>query len=124
MKHYGRNIWSWLRGFVWLWDEEKVGGWKPGWGPWKFRPWYAVNVGSHVLLTGGACQTWSRAFWEWRQSGSRAAKFADRVLQKILGDGHGENSGPALWVTTPCTPRVRLGVMVGWAWLALMLWLS
>jgi hypothetical protein len=115
MKHYLRNVWAWLRGFAWLWDEDRVGGWKRGWGPWKFLPVYALNVGSHVVLSGGAVTTWSRAFYDWRQSGSAWGKRMDRWVQAVLGDDHGKNSGPVLWGTTPCDWRVRVAAALAWA---------
>jgi hypothetical protein len=110
MKNYIGNVWSWLTGFARLRSLD----YRKGWNAWTFGLVYAFNIGSHVLLSGGAVQTWSRAFYEWRISGSRAAKLADRLLQRILGDDHGEQSHPAYWGTTPCRPAVRVGIAMFW----------
>lgn len=122
MKHYLTNIWTWLRGFVWLWDEKRVGGWQPGWGPVRFTFVYLLNVGTHVILSGGAVTTWSRAAWDLRRSGSRWGKVIDRALQALLGDDHGKEAGAVLWGTTPCRPPVRWAVAVGWT--LLLAWLG
>jgi hypothetical protein len=110
MRNYFHNVWAWLAGF----GKLKSLDYRDGWDAWQFAPVYLLNVGSHVVFSGGAVQTWSRAFYEWRVSGSVAAKFVDRLLQRILGDNHGENSHPAYWGTTPCIPSVRAFVLVWW----------
>jgi hypothetical protein len=99
---------------------------KPKWGLLKFPRMYLLvyffNVGTHVWLTGGAVKTWSRAFWDWRKGGSRVAKLVDRLLQKALGDDHGELSAEALWGTRPCSPGVRIVVVLFWPTLVAGVW--
>ena len=113
VRNYLHNLRLWGRGWFWL-DELEY---KPGWGRYSFSLVYLFNIGTQVL-TGGALQTWSRSFWEWRQSGSRPAKFMDRLLQRLLGDDHGEESAPALWNSRPCRPGFRWALVVGYAVLA------
>lgn len=100
-----------------LFPEELI-SYKPGWSPLAFLPVYLFNVGSHVILSGGAVTTWSRAAWDLRQSGNRWGRLLDKAIQAILGDDHGKQSGAVLWGSTPCEPEVRWAVAIGWTvWL-------
>lgn len=87
---------------------------KEGWGPWKFLLLYIFDYGTKVL-TGGACITWSRWFYEKRTT-NRLARFMDDLLDRV-DPKHGYRSGPALWGTQDCPLWVRVPATVVWAWL-------
>lgn len=88
---YFINVKAWLVGFTKLGELDYF----PGWNAWKFFPVYLLNHGTRVL-TGGACSSWSRWFYENRNL--RVAKFMDRLLNKF-DTNHGKESGGVLWGT-------------------------
>lgn len=89
---YFTNVGRWISGFFLLGKLR----YKPGWNAWKFFPVYLLNYGTRVL-TGGACSSWSRWFYENRGT-FRPAKFMDRLLEKF-DTNHGQDSSEALWDT-------------------------
>ena len=120
MSRYTDNVKAWATS----WGREPAGGFKTGWG-WSTLKWqlhYGLNYGTRVL-TGGACISWSRWFYENRgRLGS--AGFATRLLNH-LEPKHGEKAGPALWGTADTAAAVP-GAVIFWAavlsGLAYLLW--
>ena len=109
MSNYLRNLKIWLLG----WGRFDQIAFKSGWGP-KSPAWfalYAIDYGTRVL-TGGACVSWSRWFFEYRAR-YRWAKFIDRILGHI-DPQHGEHAGPPLWGTRDCDPRLQAVLVVMW----------
>jgi hypothetical protein len=102
------NLRAWLDGFG-RFDEISF---KAGWSG-KSPAWlilYALNYGTRVL-TGGACVSWSRWFYE-HSPDYRWAKFVTRLLNK-LDSNHGADSGPPLWGTQD-TAWAVLGACLFW----------
>jgi hypothetical protein len=114
MRHYLHNVRAWLLGFRQLPSLQ----YKPGWTWWLYLPVYLLNVGTHVVLWGGAVTTWSRFSWENRRR-YRLARAIDSLLDAV-DHRHGQDSAPALWHTTPIPSRTARIVRATWAALTLL----
>jgi len=108
--NYIHNLIQFLLGFTRL----HLVKYKPKWSPWKFLPVYIFDYGTHVL-TGGAVVSWSRWFYDHRQT-NRVAAFINRLLGHAQKN-HGQLSGPPLWGTVDCSFVVRCSLCAGWAFL-------
>lgn len=102
--NYLYNVALFLRGFQWF---GKLTFTRPGWSAysWRWRLLYTFDYGTHVLL-GGAVVSWSRWFYDNRDS-YRIARFMDRLLNHFE-EGHGRSAGPPLWKTHDCAMKYRL----------------
>jgi hypothetical protein len=104
---YVKNLRAWRTGFSRFGELKFHAGWSAD--QWRWRLLYALDYGSHVL-SGGACVTWSRWFYDNRDK-YRLAAFMNRLLNHFEED-HGKNAGPVLWGTKDCALRWRLTVPV------------
>jgi len=102
------NLKSFVIGFASLDDLT----YKPGWNAWTFSLVYLFDYGTHVL-TGSAVVSWSRWFYDHRET-NRLAAFMDRLLGHVDKD-HGMLAGPALWGTVDCHWAVRYLLCLAWA---------
>lgn len=115
MKQYILNLKAWATGFARLGELDYF----PGWNVWKFLPVYLLNHGTRIL-TGGACSSWSRWFYE-NRSKLRFAKFMDRLLNKF-DSNHGQDAGGVLWGTVSLPLWQQAGLSACYA-LGFYLWL-
>jgi hypothetical protein len=115
MMQYLINLRLWWVGFRRLGELTYL----PGWTPLRFFPVYLLNHGTRVL-TGGACSSWSRWFYENRDK-LRFAKFMDRLLNKF-DTHHGAESGEVMWgtVSLPYWQQAVLSACYAWGF---YLWL-
>ncbi len=111
MRNYFRNLYLWASGWAHFDELRFERGWS-GEG-WKWRVLYATDYLSHCL-TGGACVSWSRWAWDNHETYGLA-----RWLNRLLGERHTSNAGPALWGTKDSHWSVRVVVTVGWL---LLIW--
>ena len=109
---YFRNLWLWLSGF------GKLGriAYKPGWGPWRFLPWYLLDVGLAVLVLAWPVTTISWGLGHY--SGGTVWRWLAKVLDR-LDHGHVAKAGGPLWGSKECSKPVRIAVPVGWGMLIL-----
>lgn len=106
MKTYLLNLKLFLTGFARFSELSFKPGWSatsPGW--WLL---YTFDYGTHVL-TGAACVSWSRWAWDYREKYGLA-----EWLNRLLGERHTSDAGPALWGTVDSDWRVRVGVTLAW----------
>jgi hypothetical protein len=125
MTAYLHNLARWARGVRWLWSRDVTRlppgaprpthaiRYRPGWNPWKFLPWYLLDIGPNVL-TGGAVETLSammhrhRDGWAW-----------DKILDVIehVDPEHGETAASyrPLWGSVELPVRQRVAICCAWA---------
>lgn len=113
------NVKAWWAG----WGQEPDDGFKPGYS-WKSPLWlaiYGLDYGTRVL-TGGACVSWSR-WWYDRRRQLGSAGFATRLLNHLQAN-HGRNSGGPLWGTADTGWAIR-GATIFWGGLLVLLaWIA
>lgn len=105
---YANNVRAWWRGF----DNFDRIHFREGWNGEQLRWWllYAFDYGTRVL-TGGACVSWSR-WWYERRKKLGSAGFMTRILNH-LQEQHGARAGSALWGTQD-TSWANAGSLVFW----------
>lgn len=103
---YFSNIKAWATG----WSRFGELTFKAGWSATYLLWWllYLFDYGSHVMA-GGAVVSWSRWFYDNRET-NKVAKFFDRLLNHFE-EGHGRSAGPPLWGTKDCEMKYRLLVV-------------
>ena len=104
---YRTNVRAWWAGFN---RFHEITDWKPGWGPdsLRWRLLYWANYGTRVL-TGGPCVSWSRYWYERRQTYGHAG-FMTRLLNHIQ-ENHGARAGGPLWGTQDTAWAVAGGLV-------------
>lgn len=138
---YLTNLSKFIRGFRWLWTRRaerrgdtiwfqgryvppdqyhKVIWYQKDWTPLLFLLLvYLPNVGTRVL-TGGPVSTWSRWFYE-----TRDTYPVSRVMNQLLDwldDDHGPEGTPVLWGSKACARPVRVAAAVILGALAAAIW--
>jgi hypothetical protein len=106
MTTYVTNVRLWLRGFGRFDEIAFKAGWSGNQLRWRLL--YALNYGTRVL-TGGACVSWSRWWYERRRKYGHAG-FMTRLLNH-LEENHGARAGGALWGTTDTRGAVAVGLV-------------
>lgn len=105
---YPSNVKAWWQGFTRFGEIRFRRGWSAT--SWRWRALYWADYGTRVL-TGGACVSWSR-WWYERRKKLGSAGFMTRILNH-LQEQHGARAGSALWGTQD-TSWANAGSLVFW----------